>query len=353
MTRDSSDKSTRSDISRRGLLIGGAAAAGVAASFKINPIGYAKAQGAGNVTLYTSLNSEFSNQLAERFNSSNTQGVTVQVFYTQARELRQRVVAENTAGRVLHDVVEFSSLPGFVELKQNGWLLEYRSPEAAAYAPQYVDPDGFFTTGRSGPIGYGFNSSILTKPRASWKDFADPELAGKIGGADPRTVEGATIWYYCTRTHPDLGLPFWQELAALNMRTGTSYGQVVSLMLSGEVPMVQNSIFNLYTAKYTDGAPVEIVYPTEVVPMSVTPIGISAAAQNPEGAKVFVDWWLSREGQEAIRDINGANSPRSDVDILPNTPRNDEIAAMVPDINDLMAHQEEYHQEFLDLFNLR
>lgn len=342
---------TGTSLRRRDVLLGGAAIT-AAAALKINPIGYARAQGSGNVTLYTSLNSQYSNVLAKKFNETNPHGVHVTVFYTQARELLQRVIAENTAGRVLHDVVELSSLPGFIELKEKGWLLQYRSPEADAYDAQYIDKDGFFATGRSGPIIYGYNTSILTKPRATWQDFADPELVGRIGCADPRTVVGATIWYYCTRTHPDLGLEWWRELARLKMRMGTSYGQVTSLLLSGEVPMVQNSMFNLYSAKYTNGAPVELVYPKEVVPIAVTPIGIASAARNPEGAKIFVDWWLSKEGQEAIRDVNGANSPRNDVEILPNTPRNEEIAAMAPPIEEFLARQEEFRQEFMQLFNL-
>jgi iron(III) transport system substrate-binding protein len=346
-------KEGRRLLLRRRQVLGVGAAAAAAGVFKFNIIGSARAAG-GEVMLYTSLNSMFSNKIIDTFNQQNKYGVTAKSFYTQARELRQRIVAENTAGRVLHDVVEFSSVPGFVELKKKGWLMQYESPEAAKYDAQYRDKDNYWCTSRSGPLAYGYNTTLISKEMKSWKDFADPAIgAGKVGGTDPRTNEGSSVWYYCTRTNPDLGLPFWQQLAENKMRFATSNGQAVTLMLSGEVPVVECSAFNIYTSKYTDGAPVNVVYPTEVVPMTITPVGIAAGSKNPDGAKVLVDWWLSKEGQTVIRDINGANSPRDDVERLPNTPSNTDIKAMVPPIDDLLAHQDEFLQEYYKLFNLQ
>lgn len=47
-----------------------------------------------------------------------------------------------------------------------------------------------------------------------------------------------------------------------------------------------------------DGAPVEFVFPSEGVSYVTEPVAILSTAQNPDAAKAFVDFLLSREGQE-------------------------------------------------------
>jgi iron(III) transport system substrate-binding protein len=47
-----------------------------------------------------------------------------------------------------------------------------------------------------------------------------------------------------------------------------------------------------------DGAPVEFVFPEEGVSYVTEPVAILSTAQNPDAAKAFVDFILSREGQE-------------------------------------------------------
>ena len=58
--------------------------------------------------------------------------------------------------------------------------------------------------------------------------------------------------------------------------------------------------------------PLKIVYPTDGVINVPSPIAIFKETKNPEGAKALVDWWLSKEGQEAV--VKGwMHSVRGDV----------------------------------------
>jgi iron(III) transport system substrate-binding protein len=338
---------------RRQVLMGAAATAGAAASFKINPIGIARAQGTGTVTLYTSLASQYSNQIADRFNQTNKNGITVKVFYTQARQLYQRVIAEQTAGRVLHDVIELTNVPGFFEMKAKGWLLPYVSKETEAYPANFRDKDGFWVTGRAVSIILGHNSKLLPSPKESWTTLLDPVLAGgKAGLTDPRNVEQSSIFYYVTKTNKDLGPKFWEELAKQAPRFGTSLGQLSGLCVSGEIGAIQATDSHLYPLQYREGAPVKMIYPKEVVPIAIIPIGIPKTAPNPEGAKVFVDWWLSKEGQETVLAVSGGISVRPGVPPLPNTPSQSEIPAYLPPLEELVENQPRFVKEYIEQFKL-
>ena len=58
-------------------------------------------------------------------------------------------------------------------------------------------------------------------------------------------------------------------------------------------PLIRNVIF----PKQKDGAPVEMVFPSEGIPVVPYASGIPKASVRPNAAKLFLDWCLSVEGQ--------------------------------------------------------
>ena len=61
--------------------------------------------------------------------------------------------------------------------------------------------------------------------------------------------------------------------------------------------------------------PVTVVAPEDYVPWTPAPIGIFKNSQNKEAAKVFVDYMLSKEGQEALKEADARIMAREDVDV--------------------------------------
>jgi iron(III) transport system substrate-binding protein len=67
-------------------------------------------------------------------------------------------------------------------------------------------------------------------------------------------------------------------------------------MVRGEVamgPLLYNAIY----PKQKDGAPVQIFFPPEGVPVNPYASGIPKTAAHPNAAKLFLNWCLSKEGQ--------------------------------------------------------
>ena len=69
---------------------------------------------------------------------------------------------------------------------------------------------------------------------------------------------------------------------------------------------------NILKLANTKKEPLKIVYPSDGVINVPSPIAIFKDTKNPEGAKALVDWWLSKEGQQAV--VKGwMHSVRGDV----------------------------------------
>ncbi len=69
---------------------------------------------------------------------------------------------------------------------------------------------------------------------------------------------------------------------------------------------------NILKLAITMKEPLKVSYPTDGVIQVPSPIAIFNTTKNPEGAKAIVDWWLSKEGQEAV--VKGwMHSVRGDV----------------------------------------
>jgi putative spermidine/putrescine transport system substrate-binding protein len=73
----------------------------------------------------------------------------------------------------------------------------------------------------------------------------------------------------------------------------TAYARV----LSGEIPILFDYDFNAYRAKYTDGAPVEFVIPTEGTVLFPYVMGLVRGGPNPDNGRLVLDFVLSDEGQ--------------------------------------------------------
>ena len=76
---------------------------------------------------------------------------------------------------------------------------------------------------------------------------------------------------------------------------------------------------NILKLAATKKEPLKVIYPKDGTLMVPSPIAIFNTTKNPEGAKAIVDWWLSKEGQEAV--VKGwMHSVRADVKEPPGAP---------------------------------
>ncbi len=152
---------------------------------------------------YTTMPTAYASKMAEAFNASH-KDLTAEVFFGNGFTLYERVNAEHTAGRVVHDVVMLTDPSLFIQLKKDSRLLNYVSEELDAYPASQRDPDGLWCNGRTTLTIYGYNtaSSKTDSKYKGWADYLDPAFAdGRIGLYSAIRSGSALRFFYNIRNH--------------------------------------------------------------------------------------------------------------------------------------------------------
>jgi iron(III) transport system substrate-binding protein len=193
----------------------------------------------------------------------------------------------------------------------------------------YVDSERryvFVAVGNPDSGNFYYNTKLINPRefRSMW-DFLRPELRGRITARDVRTPGPGSVtirFYYYV---PELGSNFiWRLFSEMDITLFRDQRQGVDWLATGKYPICifcNNS--RIETAKL-QGLPVEkFSFMKEGAGLSSSGGGLSLVnrAPHPNAAKVFINWYLSREGQVAVQSVEGgfSNSRRMDVprDMIP------------------------------------
>ena len=231
-----------------------------------------------------------------------------------SKNIIRKVIEENKAGRALVDVVETTS-DGLGVLRREGLFQEYFSPEARNY-PNELKPrgkSGFFSLpDRETYNSLGFNTKAVPPASAprTLRDLLDPKYKGKM--AITSTTTGAR---WIGNAIESVGREFLDKLAEQDVSVqDMAPAALINLVVSGEIPLSPTIFDANVTLAKQKGAPVEW-RPLEPVVTTVGSAALLAKASNPHAALLFIDYLLSKEGQQLILK-GGLWSPREDVGSL-------------------------------------
>jgi iron(III) transport system substrate-binding protein len=237
--------------------------------------------------------------------------IKVSEWRNDSKNLIRKVLEESKSGRVLVDVVE-TTADGMGVIKREGLFQEYYSPEARYY-PNELKPRGkngfFYLPDRETYNSLGFNTTLIPPTAAprNLKDLIDPKWKGKM--AITSTSTGVR---WIGNALDTLGREYLEKMADQEVSVqDMAPAALIGLIGSGEVPM-SPTIFdaNVAIAKQK-GSPVEW-RPLEPVVTTVGSSALMAKAPNPHTALLFIDFLLSKEGQQLIMK-GGLWSPREDI----------------------------------------
>jgi ABC-type Fe3+ transport system substrate-binding protein len=234
---------------------------------------------------------------------------------------RMEVVPKPTTAAITHvreraarpdvDVFWASAVDAFIFLKTNNFLEKYTpSADLRRGIPDKVagfpinDPDGFFYGFAVSGYGMMWNKTYLTRNRVpapkEWDDLVKPEYFGHLvisapsrSGTTHLTVE-TILQGYGWQKGWELLLQMGGNMGAITER---SFG-VPEAVIGGQYGIgIVIDFFGL--SAIASGQPIDFVYPsiTSIVPANV---GIIKNAPNPEGARRFVNFLLSDDGQRLL-----------------------------------------------------
>jgi iron(III) transport system substrate-binding protein len=118
-----------------------------------------------------------------------------------------------------------------------------------------------------------------------------PKMIGQVVGPS-----GGTTWTRIMFERQTFGDDYWTKQAKTDPVLYPSGAPTSDALVRGEVSIAV-LLYNIAYIKKRDGAPVEINFPTDGVPLNFYATAISKTSQHPNAAKLFMNWCLSEEGQ--------------------------------------------------------
>lgn len=257
------------------------------------------AEAEGKLMFYAAFNANDSKTLTDGFKKLYPK-IDTTFYRTTDAQLMERILTENRAGQNLWDVAMTTSFYGH-NLKKRGLFAAYDSPERKYFREGYKDPQATWTSIYTNYAAFGYNTRAVPQSSLpkSHADLLKPEWKGQIG-MDSKPYE----WFgtMVKAMGDEKGLSFMRELAKLaQLRSGRTL--VAQLVAAGEFKGALTAYSQTFEVLKPAGAPVDWVYVNPVF-ANIHPVGISAKAPHPNAARLFMDFVLSKRGQELIRGMN-------------------------------------------------
>ncbi|MFC1816413.1 ABC transporter substrate-binding protein [Thermodesulfobacteriota bacterium] len=302
-----------------------------------------KAKKEGKAVLYTAWGWDTVNPLVKAFQKKYP-FIKTEVFRTRSEKLLVRVSIENSKQRYIADVFAGSALMMFT-LKKESRLQPYISPGRKAFIKEYKDTEGYWTSCFYDTHALTYNTKLISSEEApeSYEALLDPKWKGKIG-MDQREY----IWFASQLEimGRDRGLSFMKKFARQQIDFRSGHSLLIQLLAAGEFSVITVGFGSTIEKYKVNGAPIEWL-PINPIVTSLYPAGIAANAPHSNSARLFIDFLLSREGQETLK-IPGKTPCSSDVEPLyPGLTKGLKLFPVKPTIVD---NYEQVVSEFREIF---
>ena len=307
----------------------------------------AAAKKEGKVVIYSTTDTAAANFLIKDFQVLYP-GISVEYNDMNSTEVYNRFISEKAANAGSADVLWSSSMDLQIKLANDGGAMPYASPEIANMPSWAVWKNEAFGTTYE-PLAIVYNKRLLSGDEIP-QSHADllrvfttktEKLKGKVTTYD---IEKSGVGFMLITQDSKYNPQFWDMIKALGVigpRVQSSAGTMMERISSGE-NLLGFNIFNSYAVLRAKKDPsIGIVLPKDYALVMSRVTFISKTAKNPNAAKLWLDYVLSRRGQTIIANQSELGSIRADVEgemtVAGYTKLLGAIAKPIPVSTDLLA----------------
>ncbi|WP_394688374.1 ABC transporter substrate-binding protein [Hoeflea sp.] len=249
----------------------------------------------GTLTLYTSQPNTDAQQSIDAFMQAYPD-VKVTFVRDGTTKIMAKLEAELAAGSTPADVLLIADSVTMEGLKARDLLMAHPDADVSAYAAGVHDADKTWFGTKLITTGIMYNTAATMIP-SSWADLLKDEAKGQLAMPSPLTSGAALIHTATLVDNLEAGWGYYEGLAANGAQASGGNGGVLKQVAGGE-KLYGMVVDFLPIREKAKGAPVEFVFPEEGVSAISEPVAILASTQNPDAAKAFVDFLISKQGQE-------------------------------------------------------
>ena len=266
-----------------------------------------------DLVLYTAQEEEIYEPIIKEFEERTN--LMVKVERGSSEEMTGRLEYEEE--RPDWDVVFGVGIETLEQSKEH-WQV-YKSPEAAFITESFQCEDNRWTSFSALPLVIMYNTNVVTYRElpVGWNSLLEPRWKGRIAFVDPRRsdVYSAAL-VTAVHTWEKRGDYLEQFMENLEYGTLNSMQEVNAGILDGRyslgVTMEESA-----QALLSEGADVDYIYPQEGTTALPDGTAIVKGCSNPDAARQFLDFTVSRDTQRILVSDLNRRSVRSDVPPLP------------------------------------
>ena len=219
-----------------------------------------------------------------------------------SQDAAERLIAEETAGRHLTDILSLAVPDLPVILKQN-LLARYATPVTKRIEKRFqnfLDRENRWMPYYWSEHGISYNTNLFPPDRApkTWEDLCKPAYRGQVSFDPPETRFMVGLWTMMGEEKFKAWLKCMGENQPIIQRGHT---QRMTLMLTGDHGIQgDNSLYTGVEEKRKDPkTPYGMVLTAPILSFAGAMV-INKNAQNPHASALYTDWTLSDESQKYI-----------------------------------------------------
>lgn len=261
------------------------------------------------LTIYTGL--QESNQLVLNEEFTKDTGIAVEYVRAVPNQLVERVLSEAGANQLPADVIITSNYNIAHDMGEAGIWEPHRALPVADQDDFFLDGDDFMRFSLVA-VTIGYNTQLVSEADAptSWSELLDPKWDGKLA-TSVGTAGGSMVAlnrFVAEEVDPD----FWEKMAKNNPVIMDSAGASHAAVARGEVSLAVVGTAGMNLLAENENAPVDIMVGDEGLVLFNFFAGRTTAGSSPEAAQVYLNWSMSKRGQEVIAGY-GDYAVRADV----------------------------------------
>ena len=268
----------------------------------------------GRLVLYMGMDTDEANLYAKEF-TKQYPFIKPEIFRSSGEKVQTRFLIEHRANVHNADIFQ-TSIVQVYQLKNSALLSKYVSQESRIYPEGFKDSQGYWTAFYLIPYVIGYNTRLVAPKDAptSYEDLLHPKWKGEIG---LETEEYQWFYHLLQIMGKEKGPEYMRKLAGQNLQMRKGHTLLADLVAAGEMKLAVVVYANRVERMKNSGAPIDWVrfkVPTITV---LNAVSIPEKAPHPNAARLFVDFVLSKEGQNLLR---GLRRIPARPDVLPDPP---------------------------------
>lgn len=259
------------------------------------------------VVFYTTTNLEEATSISRQFKAKYP-FLEVNINRAEGERIVTRVLQEARAKKTLVDVIQ---TPAFYlhALKTRGILGEY-APGDDRFYPRNFKDERYWTATYYNPYVVLYNTKLIAAQNLPkrYEDLLTPFWKNKM------ILEKDKIDWFTAMLQimgRDKGIRYMRELSRQNPMLRIGQTLITQLVAAGESSLQVNSNAVTVNRLRQKGAPIDWVAPGPLPGLMVA-VGVTSQAPHPAAARLFIDFLLSKEGQQLYQSA-GRLVARSDL----------------------------------------